>query len=315
MKIREIESCCNKSAPIYILPHASLSRWDWQLLRIVLHNYLYRTWFQPYRSEIDCGQFLAQPIIVSSTPPPPSLEGPADAARFVSSMSGAICAHVEATQQKIGDRGHDVTPLNELRVLAAELGSSADSEWIHGQKFLLLQPLFRAVAVVIRSNDYSIAVPAISQIPVLLVLTGVDQGLSAPITFESIMDKSRAHHRLEHSIQAVETSLATAVGFLMYLEKRELAALGPRPDPVEACKDPRRGMFLNNDRIAFFARMRGWEGHEAAEGPSSGWVDLDIYPHWSGDGAEYDQREAQRWETQCRRILQDGPGIPLAQRP
>jgi hypothetical protein len=74
MKIGDIESCCNKSAPIYILPHASLSRWDWQVLRIALHNYLYHTWFRPYGSEIDCGQFLAQPIIVPSTPPPPSLD-------------------------------------------------------------------------------------------------------------------------------------------------------------------------------------------------------------------------------------------------
>ncbi|KAK4044122.1 hypothetical protein C8A01DRAFT_12426 [Parachaetomium inaequale] len=297
MRIGEIESCCNKTAPIYILPGDSTSLWDWRLLLVVLHNYLYRTWFRPYRSEIDWGQFLAQVIKVRPGPAPQTTESPVGAARLAASMSCGICAHVEETQQKLGDRWYGVMCLEEAVALAKELGFP-DSERINQQKFLVLQPLFRAVAIVLRSSDYGTAVPAIAEIPALLVLTGVEEGLSAPITFDSIADKIGAHHQAGDSIQTVETSLATAVGFLMDLEKRELAAFGPRPDPADSCRGPRRSLFLDEEEICFWAQQHGSEWDEAPEGPSSSWVDIGIYPHWAGEGARSDEKMAQGWERQ-----------------
>jgi hypothetical protein len=74
MRIGEIESCCNKAAPIYILPGDPGAFWEWQFLLVVLHNYLYRTWFRPYRSEIDWGQFLAQVIRIHPGPSPHNTE-------------------------------------------------------------------------------------------------------------------------------------------------------------------------------------------------------------------------------------------------
>jgi hypothetical protein len=49
MNMLHMESCCNKSAPIYIF-HGQNTRFPggreaWQLLLAVLHNYLYRTWY------------------------------------------------------------------------------------------------------------------------------------------------------------------------------------------------------------------------------------------------------------------------------
>ena len=333
----QIEACCNRSLPIYIWPDKSLSRGSWPLLPIVLHNYLYRTWyvdfraktavgqervpppfdfqsgwltrwarFRPYRSEIDWNQFLAQVIRIKEDPAGPALlvtDEPVKVARVATSISRVLCAHIETVQQKIGDRPNHTTTYSEMEALRGELGFE---DWhpigIRNQKFLLLQPLFRAVAIVIKSADYTTAVPAIAEIPVLIVLTGVEDGLSAPITFDPIADRIRTHHQIEDSIQVAETSLATAVSFAMDLEKREVSAFGPRPDPAETCKESRRSFLLCDGEALMLARGDGWEGEEAPEGPSSSWVDLSIYPYWTGDGAEYDEGEAQTWEVRCCKL-------------
>ncbi|KAK4151016.1 hypothetical protein C8A00DRAFT_17542, partial [Chaetomidium leptoderma] len=302
MRMSTIESCCNKSVPIYVLPDGSCSVEAWRLLLAVLHNYLYRTWFQPYRSEIDWGQFLAEIINVREDAVPVHIEKPAEVARFAALMSRAICTHVETTQQKIGSRA--VTSSDEMHALRKELGLS-DWETISQQKFLLLRPLFRAVAIVIKRNAYGLAVPEISQIPVLVVLTGVEEGLSAPITFASIASKISAHHT-EDSVQTAETSLATAVNFVMDLEKRELDASGPIPDPAETCKDPRRSCLLGKQEAWAFARVRGWEGVDAPEGPSSSWVDHNIYREWTAEGSDHGEAVAQGWEDRCRKRVIDG---------
>jgi hypothetical protein len=181
----------------------------------------------------------------------------------------------------------------------------ADWEIVRDQKLWVMQPLFRAVAIAIKKNDYSIAVPAIAEIPVLLVITGVKEGLSAPITFDSIADKISVRHETEDPVQAVETSLETAVRFVMALEQRELAAFGPRPDPTETCKDPRRSCMLGDGEALLLAKQRGWEGDEAPQGPSSTWVDLNIYREWTGETASWDDRAAQDWERTCRKRALD----------
>ena len=117
---------------------------------------------------------------------------PVKVARVAASISSALCAHIETTQQKIGNRPNHTTTYAKMEALRAELGFEY---WhpIRNQKFLLLQPLFRAVAIVIKSADYTTAVPAIAEVPVLIVLTGVEDGLSAPITFDPIAERVRAH--------------------------------------------------------------------------------------------------------------------------
>lgn len=46
---------CNKSFPFYIMPDMRC-----YVLRIVMHNYIYRRWFRPYRSKIDHSRFLCK---------------------------------------------------------------------------------------------------------------------------------------------------------------------------------------------------------------------------------------------------------------
>lgn len=55
MDIIDFCDTCNKSAPIYILPGTGC-----RLLNMVLHNYVYRRWFCPYRSEIEYQRFLCK---------------------------------------------------------------------------------------------------------------------------------------------------------------------------------------------------------------------------------------------------------------
>ncbi len=330
----QIQACCNKSLPIYIWPDTSLSRDFLKLLPLALHNYLYRTWyvdfrveppmarreqlcpfdfcrgwltrwvrFRPYRSEIDWGQFLAQVLRIHEDPAGPALsatDGPVKVARVASSISRALCARIDTVQQKIGYRPNRIITRAEMEALKAELGfTQMHPVGIINPKFISLQPLFRALAIVIRSADYTTSTPSIAEVPVLIVLTGVEDGLSAPITFDSIADKIKVHHRIEDSIQVAETSLATAVSFAMDLEKREVSAFGPKPDPAETCKEPKRSGWLCDGEALALARGDGWEGSEAPEGPSSSWVDLDIYPDWTGDSAEQDKYMALK-EVHCR---------------
>ncbi|KAH6839641.1 hypothetical protein B0I37DRAFT_394125 [Chaetomium sp. MPI-CAGE-AT-0009] len=294
MRMSAIESCCNKSAPIYILPNNSLSVQHWQLLFVVLHNYLYNIWFQPYRSGIDWGQFIAQVIAIRSTPEFLTTESPTEVAHFVASLSRAICAHTEATQRKIGDRAHSVTPLGEMRELAEEVGIF-DWEMIHEQRFHLLQPLFRAVAIVFwGAGQYSVSsISSIAEMPVLLVLTGVEEGLSAAITLDSISDEIGAQHLADDSVKVVETSLATAVRFVMNLEEH----------PTEYCRAARRSYFRSEKDLASLALRHGWEGDKAVPtGPSSSWVDTTIYREWTGEGARFDHVGARSWEEKCRKM-------------
>jgi hypothetical protein len=296
MRAHNIESCCNKSVPIYCLPHESMWAPQWyQHFRYAVQNYLYRRWFVPYRSEIDWGQFLAQIIVVHSTPAPLPAERPAIAAtRLAVSLSRDISEHVTTMMRKIGDGIARVTNFTEANSLRAELGFQY-WEMLPEPKFLSVQPLFRAVAVVLRQTDYSTALPSISELPALIVRTGVEEGLSAPISFESIAGEIKAYHRLDDSIHAVETSFSTAVGFIMDLEKREVAAFGPKPDPAKTCKELRRSLLLGELEAWHWAGVHGWEGDEAPEGPSSSWVDHNIYREWTGEGAKYDEF-AQRQE-------------------
>ncbi|KAK3294393.1 uncharacterized protein B0H64DRAFT_433567 [Chaetomium fimeti] len=195
--------------------------------------------FQPYQSEIDHGQFIVQPITILRTPSRlmTASPRPTETAQFAAALSRAICTHVETAQRKIGRRTHgaglDYMEKSELLPLLKDIGPGAgDWETIEDQRFLVLQPLFRAVAIVLHARDYDVFIQDISQIPVLLVLTGNVEGLSAPIAFDHIADQVVVHHdHAADSVQVAETRLSTAVGFLMHLEQRELAAFRPNPDP------------------------------------------------------------------------------------
>lgn len=67
------QDCFNKSVPFYFWPTDMTSRRG--LLTTVVYNYVYRRWFQPYRTDLDARRFIAKFIKTQmncSTAPIPS---------------------------------------------------------------------------------------------------------------------------------------------------------------------------------------------------------------------------------------------------
>ncbi|KLU81113.1 hypothetical protein MAPG_00208, partial [Magnaporthiopsis poae ATCC 64411] len=70
MDLFHAEDCCNKSAAVYILHQpppesldSGLAEARLRMLLIVVHVYLYKRWFEPYRSEVEWGRFIAKTIV------------------------------------------------------------------------------------------------------------------------------------------------------------------------------------------------------------------------------------------------------------
>ncbi|KAK7413285.1 hypothetical protein QQX98_007873 [Neonectria punicea] len=249
----------NKTAPIYLLKGDAEKRGLGGLICMVLHNYLYRKYFRPYRTDIDRGQFVAKVILCMDQPDTKDEDSAVD-----------LAMHMHAIIN---------TRLDSLKP----------------QQFYTTRPLFRAVAIIIPGQNYSTCglVSRVAAMSVLLVLTGEDEGLSAPISFDSIAD--RAEIVTVGGKAAIRTHLETAIDFIMLLEEREDAAFGPQPDPVAstaASTLANRANVENEETLYEFYQMPavalGWNADEPLAGPSSQWVDTDKYPNWTGYGAQMD---------------------------
>lgn len=129
---------------------------------------------------------------------------------------------------------------------------------------------------------------AVKGLPVTIIRTGVEDGLSAPIDFDSIADSSTVIKGL--GAGAVRTTLETAITFVMDLEARETTAFGLQPDPVTSWES-------------------GWlEGRwtclnqEPPHGPSSGWVDTSRIVTWAGCGEKFDSVYMNMYEDRAFRF-------------
>ncbi|KAK3383166.1 hypothetical protein B0T24DRAFT_645599 [Lasiosphaeria ovina] len=268
MTMEQADFCCNKSVAVYIMTAEKTLFPRAYLLLEMLHNHLYDKWFRPYRRKLEYGQFLAR-TIVPQYPSLPTGAGPGDVVDIVIPVHAAISIRAE-----------------EARLALKELGSSPQnkgldrnrslSSIIRHQEFFILQPLFRALAIVIRGDSFNAQVLDIGQLSVLVIRTGMEEGLSAPISFDPIAHQITAFLHGSHGETAVETALDTAVDFVMDLEERELAAFGLRPDPVASTRGLEDGCF-RGPSFRHKAIRLGWArwGDDPLVGPSSQWVDLD----------------------------------------
>jgi len=247
---REALGFMNKTVLIYVLNGGGIGG----LWEPVLHNYLYRRWFQPYVSDIDHGEYIA--IVMKPFDQPQA------------SNDNAAVSHVMDIHSMINRRldsiAHEIPP------------------------FYTTRPLFRAFFIAIPGRNWGgcAALEDIASLRVLIVLTGETKGLSAPISFASIVHKSEA--RTLNGLEAVETDLETAVDFVMDLEYREDDVFGLRPDPVAASG----GMHpFTQEPLYEWEQYRaeklGWKGGKIV-GPSSRWVDMNMYIAWTGLGAQVD---------------------------
>lgn len=260
----EFLDTCNKSVPVYVLKGCQYGT----VICTVLHNYIYRRWFRPFRSEIEHYRFLCKFMTPLHLPDGPTSLSQSNIDGIVS-INGAVCAEVEARHrdydQQLASAGQDEATWPLIR-----------REVKNHNRFNVLQPLFRALLVIVSADNYhNEDSTTAGRIPVLLVRTGVEDGLSAPVTFEAIVGKPDSH--VDESSNIARTTLETAIDFVMDLEAREAVAFGLQPDPV-----------ISWDPI--FYSFDNWEKRWGIPlaGPSSRFVDTDKHPVWSGLGQHLD---------------------------
>ncbi|RFN52418.1 hypothetical protein FIE12Z_3349 [Fusarium flagelliforme] len=230
----------NKTVPIYIMRGDSQKQGPPSyLLLAVLHNYIYRKWFCPYRTDIERTMALRSTI--------------------------------------------------QTRLLS-----------LPPKQFYTIPALFKALVVIIPSQSYRIcsSIANISAMTVLVLLTSENDGLSSSITFDSIDDQ--AERVKVRGMSGIRTKLEVAVDFIMSLEKREVAAFGPQPDPVSSTARDTDNNYASSDEHMYdyderTAMSLGWR-YGAIVGPSSKWVSAARYPKWTGSGSRADARLSTREE-------------------
>lgn len=267
----------------------------------VLNRYLHNKWIRPCRSEIEYVQFLAETMLPELLPGDLQLRPLVDLA---TSVHKAICDRAQTARDAV----KELDPNN----LQKPLGPNIPERWqwysylrvpriIYCQKYFVLRPLFRAIIISMRIETYNDKDADVSQLPVLLIRTGVEDGLSAPISFEPIAHKVECYIHGSNGETAVQVTLETVVDFFISLENREIAVYGRQPDPVASTRDLEDGGICGLD-ILYEAQKLGW-GDEPLAGPSSQWVmDLETCPketRWSVDI----NRRLDYWEKKARETV------------
>lgn len=266
----EFPDFCNKSVPIYFL------RGHWRFAG-TLYSYIYPRWFKPFRSEIEHGRFLTQyiaPIHAKDRSLP-----------IVASVESFVALH-KAVCTEVHERRKEYT---------AAIASGADDHHIvKDHQNYVLQPLFEALVLIIDPGDWKGEDSnLIGRLPATMARTGVESGLSSPITFESIVDKIDEYL----GETAVKTTLETAITFVMELEAREIKAFGLQPDPI-ASWDPDNS----------FPQWRDIMPYDQMIGPSTRFVDVEK-SSWSllqlqRNGRNWDEQYADVEEREARQYIE-----------
>ncbi|KAF5562675.1 hypothetical protein FPANT_14235, partial [Fusarium pseudoanthophilum] len=96
-----------------------------------------------------------------------------------------------------------------------------------------MQPLFKAMTIIVSAEEYDVRIVDIGKIPALLTITGEECGLSQPLSFGPI----------EHAVgkvmseTTVQVRLSVAIEFVLAQQEREVAFFGLQPDPAESTKE------------------------------------------------------------------------------
>ncbi|KAI4287463.1 MAG: hypothetical protein L6R35_003278 [Caloplaca aegaea] len=185
---------------------------------------MYEEWRASYpenRPDMEYGHFLANPVRITATGPT-TVSGILEAHRSLYSQASALLAKFQA------DAG------------LYPYGASAFHDIF---KHCSVTPLYPAIVLVVdrmvnksdqasnTSSDGYIRLGKIAQLQsVLMVRTGQEEQLSAPISFASIRDRSLPLDRpdtIGQEDDIIRVNIATAVQFITALERREVSA---KPD-------------------------------------------------------------------------------------
>ncbi|KAJ9417975.1 hypothetical protein FOXG_17386 [Fusarium oxysporum f. sp. lycopersici 4287] len=215
ISINYAEDCCNKTVPIYIVPGVG----GHMELRCALHNWLYNKWYQPYRNDIEYHQFIAK--LFYPCRPPPDMS-PVSLVTLINELHGRICDQVATYQRE---------------VVTLPPQSIFGGPGFRDQEFLILQPLFKAVTIILSGGDFNVRVTDMGKLSVPITLTRKDSALSQQMIFKSI-----SHHVTNFiSDTAVQVPLHVAIDFITAHNQREIAAFGPQPDPLKSTLGFRNG--------------------------------------------------------------------------
>ncbi|KAM3434011.1 hypothetical protein NHJ13734_006191 [Beauveria thailandica] len=278
LRLEDANDACNRTAAVYLLrdltdpqhPEGGFCKAEYYktaLLISQLYRYTYHRWFRPYRSEIDRGQFLTKVNL------PPASILPLDTCSMamvdcVRRLHSNFCQRIESIKSR----------------------QTATEELASEEPFYIMQPVFYAIAVALRTCTYDIDITNFGDTPVLIVCTGIERGLSAPIDLSTIDEESRRGVVTDSSgkLVAVETALGVAITFLMALEAREQHAFGMRPNPIQSTR-----LLKHYDAASAAKDVLGWDTETMGvlRGPSSTWVDLEKYP------AETNQKKKDRLDN------------------
>ncbi|KAF5622590.1 hypothetical protein F25303_12023 [Fusarium sp. NRRL 25303] len=163
------------------------------------------------------------------------------------------------------------------------------------QEFLILQPIFKAVTIILLEDDFNVRVTDVGKLPVLITLAGQDSGLSQPLSFKSISQ----HATKFISDTAVQVPLHIAIDFVIAQNQREIAVFGTQPDPVKSTLGFRSTLNVGLEALPAVVRSLGG-GDEPIEMPSSTWVDTTIHSGWPRVSALDDEKWYRREETNER---------------
>lgn len=278
LKPSKLKYLCNKPTPFYWLQSAQQTNntGERTLTPKIIFATVYEEWYRCYKNDpnIEFGHFFANPFRVTSTGPS-TIRGIVEAHRSISTQASSLIYQADGRADNIVER------------------SPSSS-----QHYSVL-PLYRAIVMVLDRLDYSFnSTPrppglyhrkpedfiSLRQVAkdqtVLLARTGVEDGLSAPISFESLRSQSLPLDRsdiITQDIDVVRVSLATAVRFVIDLEIREALAgwkneepprdsrLGPfgGPKGFEYDKDIRRSPETWADAYLAAAEVNGYDNDSA----------------------------------------------------
>ncbi|KAK8044018.1 hypothetical protein PG993_004042 [Apiospora rasikravindrae] len=238
---RHAPDCFNKSVALYTIGHDPLP----------ILNYLYRKWLRPFKNQIEFGQFIAKIIEI-------------DLGQYHRAV-----AQPESVQEVRGVV-RDILGVHQQVLQYISEECTADEDYYD------ILPLFNSMIIVTKQLPEEVQ-DDLSQMQVYLILAGNVEGLSSPITFDSLYAKGQdlgIGDACGPQPDMVLTTLEAAVEFVQEMEEREQSVFGIFPDPN--VDNPE---LLDMD----FLRRKGWAGKDPV-GPSHLWIDTERWPVWFGLG-------------------------------
>lgn len=290
-----IVGCGNKTVPIYVFAReeqdAKLQAPMAERRRDIfeaLDSHVYRTWFRPFETNIDCEQQFAKVIV-------PQFE-PRSQAGYGTGQFGRP-SWINLARDYVGA----ALTLSKGLCDSFDQAQAVLQDQVYQFRCFKIRPLFRALAIVLLEDDYDDCCKnnrnSIGKMRVLLVSTGATEGLSVPIKLPNVSvlspdgggpdpDESPEHATKPGVKIDIEiTNLEMAVRFVMKMEEREKNVTGQLDLNtgvalkrwIMPCDHPTCHSFLSS-LPREFAWDIGWKGKDIT-GPSSSWVDYSKYQY------------------------------------